>query len=128
MYLFWLKLVLMKRAVLLMFMSAMLAFTSVGFKTSIEKEKAPAAYAVPNSYDSPAILVAAISINVDEAETGESVPVYAPEAIWTNVIRPVDVEPPIAASAKVLINYSPLTEACLSMKVKGRCDQYSDRV
>lgn len=91
----------MKRIGLLLFSLTMVLAAAVGTENAFEKEKVSVVYVDQGNEDGYAVNVAVVNVQMDVAETGETIADFAPVEIWTDVVSTVDTKPPIATDTKV---------------------------
>ncbi len=98
----------MKRFLLMSILSLLTLSVTVGYEEpNVEK-----AVVIESAYTAlqPGVVTDFLIVNVayaidsEPAETGEVLPLLAPDVIWQEIVLPVDVQPPIASPAKLFDN------------------------
>jgi hypothetical protein len=120
----------MKRLVLLSFVVTMFIAAAVSSENSGVNKEASAFVVQPN-IDVQIVNVVDYNVELEAIDAGESISGFAPVAMWSDVIIPVDIQPP-AADAKVFnssfnANLRPSNHKSDAPGVKYRWNSYSDR-
>lgn len=93
----------MKRSTLLSLLIAFAVSVTVGYSNSTDNKEA-GAYAMDQSKDIGQPVILQFDYSNVGVETGEFVLTESPMVIYTDVVSPVDVKPPINANEKLLRN------------------------